>query len=225
MARIAVDDGITVIACTPHLLPGLFDNPGPAMRRMIQDFRGVLDDEDIRLEITTGADVHLTPHTLEEINSGHALTLNDTRYFLLEPPHMTAPPNFYRAVMRILDGGFIPVITHPERLAWIDRHYPVFAKLAHQGCLMQLTAGALTGIFGGRAERVAWQMIDEGLADVVATDAHSTGRRKPVLSRARRLVESRFGTDYARKLFVETPATILSNRSVERHFSKRASIP
>lgn len=225
MARIATDDGITVTACTPHLLPGLFDNPGPAVRRMVQDFQDTLLEAGSGLQVTTGADVHLTPHTVAEIMSGHALTLNDTRYFLLEPPHMTAPPGFFKAVTFILASGFIPVITHPERLAWIDAHYPVFDKLARQGCLMQLTAGALAGQFGGRAERVAWQMIDEGIADVVASDAHSAGRRRPVLSRARRLVESRFGPERARKMFVETPALILSNKSVERHFLSRASLP
>lgn len=224
MARIAVDDGISVTACTPHLLPGLFDNPGPAVRRMIIDFKEQLVEAGIPLQITTGADVHLTPHTVSEIKSGHALTLNDTLYFLLEPPHITPPPGFFGAVTKIKDSGFIPVITHPERLAWIEPHYPVFQKLAHYGCLMQLTAGALLGQFGARAEHVSWRMIDEGLVDVVASDAHSAGRRRPVLSHARRLVESRFGPELSRKLFVETPACILSNRSVERHFVSRAAL-
>jgi len=28
MARIAVGDGITMTACTPHIYPGLYDNTG-----------------------------------------------------------------------------------------------------------------------------------------------------------------------------------------------------
>jgi protein-tyrosine phosphatase len=32
MARIAVTDGITVIACTPHITPGLYDNAGASIR-------------------------------------------------------------------------------------------------------------------------------------------------------------------------------------------------
>ena len=33
MARIAVADGITVMACTPHIYPGLYENTGDGIRR------------------------------------------------------------------------------------------------------------------------------------------------------------------------------------------------
>jgi protein-tyrosine phosphatase len=32
MARIAAADGIEVMACTPHIYPGLYENQGPAIR-------------------------------------------------------------------------------------------------------------------------------------------------------------------------------------------------
>ena len=35
MARMAVADGITIVACTPHIYPGLYDNDAPGIRAAI----------------------------------------------------------------------------------------------------------------------------------------------------------------------------------------------
>ena len=43
-------------------------------------------------------------------------------------------------------AGVIPVITHPERLTWIEGHYDVFKRLVKGGAWMQLTAGS-TAVF------------------------------------------------------------------------------
>jgi len=36
MARMSVADGVKVIACTPHILPGVYDNTGLDIRRRVQ---------------------------------------------------------------------------------------------------------------------------------------------------------------------------------------------
>jgi len=67
----------------------------------------------------------------------------------------------------------VPVITHPERLTWVDDpHYPWFVDAAQQGAWIQVTAGALTGRFGSPAQYWAERFLDEGLVQILATDAH-----------------------------------------------------
>ena len=56
-----VDQGVTVVACTPHILPGLYHNSGPAIRQATQQLQGVLDQEGIPLQLVPGADVHMAP--------------------------------------------------------------------------------------------------------------------------------------------------------------------
>jgi len=43
MARMSVADGVKVIACTPHIVPGLYDNSGPDIRRRVQWLQYELD--------------------------------------------------------------------------------------------------------------------------------------------------------------------------------------
>jgi protein-tyrosine phosphatase len=211
MARAAVADGIRVTACTPHIYPGMYENTGAGIRVAIDRFRRALREAGIELDLVIGADVHLTPDLIENLRSGHTPTLNDTRYFLLEPPHHVAPPRFENAVFGTLAAGYVPVITHPERLSWIESHYEVFARLVHQGAWMQLTSGSLTGRFGRRPRYWAERMLDEGLAHLLATDSHGVDRRPPLLEEGRQAAAKRVGEIEARQLVHDRPRAILDN--------------
>ena len=129
MARMAAADGIRTVACTPHIYPGLYENDRAGIRAAVEAFRGELASEGIALQITTGADTHLTPDLVEGLRSGRIATLADSRYFLFEPPHHVAPPRLADSVFQVLAAGYVPVVTHPERLTWIEEHYPLFSQL------------------------------------------------------------------------------------------------
>ena len=49
MARMAVDDGIKVMAATPHFMPGLYDNEANDIRSRIALFNQQLGDAGIDL--------------------------------------------------------------------------------------------------------------------------------------------------------------------------------
>ena len=69
MARIAVADGITLTACTPHIYPGLFENDASSISAAADAFRGHLREAGIPLEITTGADIQIVPELLDGLKS------------------------------------------------------------------------------------------------------------------------------------------------------------
>jgi protein-tyrosine phosphatase len=60
MARAAVDQGVTHVACTPHILPGVYHNHGPDIRSATKTLQDALNREEIPLQLVTGADVHGT---------------------------------------------------------------------------------------------------------------------------------------------------------------------
>ena len=212
MARIAVQDGITVMACTPHIYPGLYMNDKASIQAARDALQLSLNQHSIGLELVIGADVHFVPGLLEGLRTGVVPTLNgDTRYLLLEPSHHHAPPRFEELVFNIIASGYTPVITHPERLIWIEDNYPVFGRLVHQGAWMQVTAGALTGKFGHRAKYWGERLIGDGLIHILATDAHSTGRRKPVLSEGAEVAARLVGKDEAQQMVMGRPDAIMRN--------------
>ena len=211
MARIAVADGITVVACTPHILPGLYDNRGPEIVAALDRFAASLNGAGIELRIVAGADIHILPDLITALRSGRALTLGGSRYLLLEPPHYVLPPRIEDTVFEVTAAGYCPILTHPERLAWIETNFELIDRLSRRGVWMQITAGSLTGRFGSRARYWAERLLDDGLVHIIATDAHDCGRRAPLLRDAYCLAIRRVGDDEARRLVIGRPQAVLDD--------------
>lgn len=76
------------------------------------------------------------------------------------------------------------MVTHPERLSWIEDHYEIFVELVKKGAWMQVTAGSLTGRFGTAAQYWGERLLDEGWVHILATDSHGIDRRPPLLAGA-----------------------------------------
>jgi len=212
MARIAVADGIRTTACTPHIYPGLYENDAAGITARIKALQSRLLEEGIALNLTIGADAHLTPELLGRLKARTAPSLAGGRYFLLEPPHTIAPPRFAESMFDFVAAGYVPVLTHPERLTWIKQHYAVFVALVKSGVWMQVTAGSLNGRFGEAAKYFGEKMLDEGLVHILATDAHSIRHRPPLLAEGQRAAEKFVGAEEARRLVLDRPQAILDNR-------------
>ena len=211
MAKTLVADGVSVAACTPHILPGLYHNTGPQIRAATLKLQNVLNDQGIPLELTTGADNHIIPDFLPQLRSGHLLPLANSRYVLVEPPHHVAPPRLEEFFFGLLLGEYVPILTHPERLTWISSHYEVLRRLVRAGVWVQITAGSLSGIFGRNARYWCERMLDEGCVHLIATDAHDVSRRPPNLSVGRKLAAKRVGEVEAQHLVVTRPEGVLRN--------------
>jgi protein-tyrosine phosphatase len=209
MARAFVADGVTTVACTPHILPGVYHNSGLQIRAAVQQLQQALDQEGIALNLVAGADVHIAPDLTSGLQSGHLLSLGDTRYVLIEPPHNVLPPRLEECFFGLLAAGYVPILTHPERLSWINAHYETISRLFQAGVWMQVTAGSLAGAFGRNPLYWAERMLDEGRVHFLATDAHDTKRRPPNLSRGRELAAKLVGEGEAEHLVVSRPEGVL----------------
>ena len=65
IARMAVDDGIEVMACTPHFMPGLYDNEAADIKQRVADLNQTLQQEGVPLVLVTGSDAHIRPDFLQ----------------------------------------------------------------------------------------------------------------------------------------------------------------
>jgi protein-tyrosine phosphatase len=211
MAKAFVADGVSTVACTPHILPGLYHNSGPEIRRATAALQQRIEQEGIPLRLVTGADNHVVPDFLAQLRAGNLLSLANTRYVLVEFPHHVAPPRIEEAMFGLITEGFVPILTHPERLSWIGPHYEVIKKLKTMGVWMQVTAGSLTCAFGRNALYWGERMLGDGLVHVLATDAHDASRRPPNLGRGRDAAAKCVGDTESWHLVMTRPYGVLRN--------------
>ena len=214
MARMAVEDGTKVLACTPHLAPPLYVNSGPAIRQAVNALQAELNSNAIPLKLIAGADIHIASDLQDSLKNGHALTLADTRYFLLEPPHDVLPPQLVAFARRLQNAGYRPILTHPERLRWIEGNYEVITELSDAGVVIQLTGASITGLFGRQVKYWSERMLNEGIVDILASDAHDTKYRTTGLTEARNAVAGILGPEEARMMVLDRPYHILKNEEL-----------
>lgn len=212
MARMAAEDGVGVIACTPHITPGVYDHHGATIRARVADLQAALDAADIPLSLVIGADAHIAPGFVDGLRSGAIPSLNDTRYVLVEPPHHAMPPMIEGFFVQLCAAGYVPVLTHPERLTWIARRYDVICRLFDLGAWMQVTAGALLGDFGAAPRYWSERMLGEGRCHILATDAHNDRRRAPRLRAGYEAAARLVGEEEAANLVYWRPLAILDDR-------------
>lgn len=212
MAKMAVADGTRILACTPHFMPSVYDTQIETLNLALAELEKVLQAEEIELKLIAGGDVHISADLKSQLTNGSVPTLADSNYFLFEPPHHVAPPNLGKYCQELLDFGFTPILTHPERFTWIENHYDVVCELDEIGVPMQLTAKSITGGFGKRPRYWSERMLEEGRVDFIASDAHNASSRPPGLSKARDIVEERLGKEAADKMVLHNPAQVIRNK-------------
>jgi protein-tyrosine phosphatase len=215
MCRLAAEDGVGTIVATPHAYWSREVNGGPVIENGTAAVREALEANGVSMKIVPGCEVPMERNLVAKLLADRFWTIDaSSAYLLLEPPWGALPDYLYPLIQEILDQGITPIIAHPERSPDLQQRPQIVARLVEMGSLTQLTANSILGRHGPKARDVAWRLLEEGLAHVVASDSHNSTSRPPRLSEARREVEDALGADVGVRLFEENPQQIVSGMPV-----------
>jgi protein-tyrosine phosphatase len=212
MARTAVANGITESHVTPHLQAGRWQNDRAKIEAAVADYRAALAAADIKLGIGYAAEVRLDYDILPLIDADRVPflgTLDGYRIMLLEFPHSHVPVGADKFVGWLLSRNIRPMIAHPERNKDLMRDPARLEPFVGQGCLLQVTADAVTGGFGELCATRAREFLERGWVTVLASDAHDTADRPPRIAPGRDAAAKIVGQEEARRLTQDTPLRIV----------------
>ena len=213
LARIAVEDGITQMVCTPHIHHGRYENTKRTIAPALVAFRQALKAANLGLQISAAAEVRIGPEIMQGIEQNTLPFLGHWQgkpVLLLELPHGEIPLGSDRLTAWLLRQGVQPMIAHPERNKAAMKSPSKLKPFIDQGCLFQVTAGAMAGNFGERAQELAIQLLHEGHITILATDAHNIQHRPPIMSVAREVVMAEASLTEYEALVLYRPGEIVA---------------
>ena len=216
MARLAVENGITHAVLTPHIIPGRYDNTLASLSVVYEEFSRALLKNHIPLKIAMASEMRLDPAILSMVESGTMPSLGDDdghQLLLLEFPYTTIPPGGLELVQWLMKRRIKPVIAHPERHRSIINNVKILDPYIKAGCLVQITAGSLSGIFGDVPKKTAIKLLKSGWVTVMASDAHNSKMRPPEIEPGRAVAEKIIGQKASWSLVRERPMQMTA-----RHF-------
>jgi protein-tyrosine phosphatase len=181
MARAAAADGTRVMVATPHV-SWHHHNDAATIARLTAELNERLRAEEVAIEVRSGAEIAMTRVEDIEPEEIARLRLGGGPWVLLEPPFTPIVTGLDGAVATLQSAGHRVVLAHPERCPALHREPRLVGSLVRGGVLTSITAGSLTGRFGGEVRRFARRLVEEGLVHNVASDAHDALRRRPTLS-------------------------------------------
>lgn len=216
MAQLAAESGTKGIIATPHCnIPGVFENYWcDAFAEKVRMLRNELSVRNIPVSIYPGQEVFLSSHFEEYLEKGGFITLNNSRYMLSELDFRIDEATAISRLRYLVSQGYVPIIAHPERYGFVIENPSSIKKLRSEGCLVQLNAGSLLGYFGHYIQKTAEAVIRSGLADFIASDAHSQYDRTPSLTAVNELICENISYDYADILFRTNPLKVLDNKTI-----------
>jgi protein-tyrosine phosphatase len=184
IAQTAAQDGISVMAATPHVRDD-FPTAAETMERMVLELEGILREKGIGLRVLGGAEIAIARlHTLSDRDLSLFGLGGNPRYLLVEFPYFGWPLSLETEIRTLRRRGITPVLAHPERSPEVQLDPARVVPLVAAGALIQLTAASVDGRLGRRNERTAAALIASGDAHIIASDAHWPGLRAAGLSSA-----------------------------------------
>lgn len=207
MCRIAARDGIRHIVATPHA-NHKYSYDRVRFESMLQTLQ---DSHGDSLTFTLGCDFHFSYENVEDaLLHPRRYAIGRSNYLLIEFNDFSLMPTIQQGMFQLIHGGIVPIVTHPERNPVLLEKPRQVLDLVDYGCLIQVTAGAFTGHWGERSQRMAEWLLKSDAVHIVASDAHDIQHRPPILSAAYERVSNLTDKERARLLFVDNPAAIVA---------------
>lgn len=215
MAQMAVDSGVTTMISTPHF-PGRPDSLRrlPTLFDKFHFLQKEIARENLDLQLIPGAEILCLPETVALARQKALPTIGDSNYILVEFYFNESSAYMTRQLHALSDLGYRPIVAHPERYMAVQLNPDLPRSWFDNGYVLQINKGSLLGSFGFQVQDTAEGILREGLAHVIASDAHGAGARTPHMAGLYHWLRTHCEPEYAEILVNRNPARIIANQEI-----------
>jgi protein-tyrosine phosphatase len=213
-ARLLVALGFSDVAASPHAIPELPSGDAEFTARRRAEAAALFAREGVPLALHANAENRLDDEFLARADGPGRRGIGETqRWALVEAPFQSGVPALADLVFLLRRKGISPLFAHPERCLEFER--PGRAEeVVRLGGSLQLNLGALVGLYGKGAKRLAERFLGDDLYAVAATDLHQPAGALRWIGDALEALEKRAGKAALEKLCEESPRRILAGEEL-----------
>lgn len=142
----------------------------------------------VKMYLFLGNELRYSNGAADWLRDGSCRRLNRTRFVLVDFSSGERCEDMIDGVRNILNIGHKPVLAHIERYPDIGKDLKAIEALRSSGIKIQLDAGSVLGRFGLACKNRSLKLLSEGLADIIASDAHGIEHRPILMKEASELV-------------------------------------
>ena len=199
--------GVECVVCTPHFLYSSQQSYVEFLSKRNRLF-DELKEKRPEVKLILGTEV-LFSIDLLDVNL-QPLTLNESRYILIEFSTHYAPNHLVNRMEELLAQGFVPIIAHVERYPYLIQNIDLMIELISRGLLFQVNASTLINL---KHQKLIATLIKQNLIHLIASDCHNLSSRKPNLMEAYDVVAQKYGTE-VRDYFINNAVSVINDQSV-----------
>lgn len=214
MAKIAYNEGIRKIINTSHYHPSFNYIKGEELLNRVKEFNNILKLNNIDIEIFIGNELYYSEDIIEIIEQKEFYSLNNSRYLLIEFSPLNFPKNILDIIYEIKIRGYIPILAHVERYKAIHENINLIYECINEGALIQVNSSSIIGKNGNEIKKVSNILLDNNMIHFVATDAHSSIRRRPIVKETYNYIVKKYGEKRAQTLFIQNPSKVINNEEL-----------
>lgn len=213
LVRMAWKNGTRTLFLTPHYR-GKFKESPQWLRESFSMFSQMVREELPAMKLVLGSEVHYEAEMPERIQQKQVLSINDSQYLLLEFRGSSLRSQIIAGVSEVIRCGFIPIIAHVERYQEFLTDDSLVPEVLEKGALVQLNADSVMGQNGLRVKKFCHRMLKEQMVHFIASDAHDTRKRPPLLRDCFLRVHKKYGEEYAAQVFYHNAQAVIENQVI-----------
>lgn len=191
-------NGVRMLCCTPHFHPGYYGDHHVKRDDAFLELKRYVEDNYLDMKIFIGNELHYYKGCLEAVRKRECLTINNTRYILVDFAYDESMNSIETALTSILREGYIPILAHIERYKCYHKQYKRINLLKDAGVVIQINAGS---IVKNKHFWIIRYLLKKRLVDLVASDAHNMDTRPVEMLDAYKIILKKYGKGYADDIF------------------------
>ena len=199
--------GFETLVATPHLLEPLSRDYADRVNETLLETQRIAAP--LGIKVLPGFEVRITPDLSTRVVQGEPITLAGSRALLIELPGTNWPPFTDDVLFALQVAGFRPILAHPERYTRLRENPSYAIELAQRDIYLQVTIATLAGTFGTKAQRFVQTLVRANAVHIMATDAHSTGRRYEAVPTGLKKLQALSGSQRVRDLTKNVPYQLI----------------